>query len=68
MTMYEFFIVVERTKMDISLLVRSFKDVMLKEILMKKNAIRLHIEGQIEAIEEIPQTESISLTSLGIAL
>ncbi len=29
-----------------------------------KDAIRLHVEDRVESGEEIPQTESISLTSL----
>ena len=33
-----------------------------------KDAIRLHIEDRIESGEEIPQAESVSLTSLEIAV
>jgi predicted RNase H-like HicB family nuclease len=33
-----------------------------------KDAIRLHVESRIEAGEEIPQSESISLTSLDVAV
>jgi len=33
-----------------------------------KDAIRLHIEDRIESGEEIPQAESVSLTSLEVAI
>lgn len=33
-----------------------------------KDAIRLHVEDRLEAGEEIPQPESVSLTSLEIAV
>lgn len=33
-----------------------------------KDAIRLHVEDRIQAGEEIPQPESISLTSLEVAV
>jgi len=33
-----------------------------------KDAIRLHLEDRIESGEEIPQSESISLTSLEVAV
>lgn len=33
-----------------------------------KDAIRLHIEDRIESGEEIPQTESVSLTLMEVAL
>lgn len=33
-----------------------------------KDAVRLHIEDRIEVGEEIPQSESVSLTSLEIAV
>jgi predicted RNase H-like HicB family nuclease len=33
-----------------------------------KDAIRLHVEDRIQAGEEIPQPESISLTSLKVAV
>jgi predicted RNase H-like HicB family nuclease len=33
-----------------------------------KDAIRLHIEDRIESAEEIPQAESVSLTSLEVAV
>ncbi|MCK4599337.1 type II toxin-antitoxin system HicB family antitoxin [Candidatus Bipolaricaulota bacterium] len=33
-----------------------------------KDAIRLHVEDRIEAGEEVPQVESISLTSLEVAV
>ena len=33
-----------------------------------KDAVRLHVEDRIEAGEEIPQPESISLTSLEVAV
>ena len=33
-----------------------------------KDAIRLHIEDRLEAGEEIPQPESVSLTSLEVAV
>ncbi len=33
-----------------------------------RDAIRLHIEDRLEDVEEIPQIESISLTSLEIAV
>jgi predicted RNase H-like HicB family nuclease len=33
-----------------------------------KDAIRLHVQDRIQAGEEIPQTESISLTSLEVAV
>jgi len=33
-----------------------------------KDAIRLHIEDRIESGEEIPQAESVSLTSLEVAV
>lgn len=33
-----------------------------------KDAIRLHIEDRIESGEEIPQTESVSLTLMEIAV
>jgi len=33
-----------------------------------KDAIRLHIEDRIAAGEEIPQAESVSLTSLEVAV
>ena len=33
-----------------------------------KDAVRLHIEDRIEAGEEIPQPESVSLTSLEVAV
>jgi predicted RNase H-like HicB family nuclease len=33
-----------------------------------KDAIRLHIEDRIESDEEVPQPESISLTSLELAI
>jgi predicted RNase H-like HicB family nuclease len=33
-----------------------------------RDAIRLHIEDRLESGEEIPQAESISLTSLEIAV
>lgn len=33
-----------------------------------KDAIRLHIEDRIEDNEEVPQPESVSLTSLEIAV
>jgi predicted RNase H-like HicB family nuclease len=33
-----------------------------------KDAIRLHIEDRLESGEEIPQAESISLTSLEVAV
>lgn len=33
-----------------------------------RDAIRLHVEHRIEAGEEIPQAESVSLTSLEVAM
>ena len=33
-----------------------------------KDAIRLHVEDRLEAGEEIPQPESVSLTSLEVAV
>ena len=33
-----------------------------------RDAVRLHIEDRIEAGEEIPQPESVSLTSLEVAV
>ncbi len=33
-----------------------------------KDAIRLHVEDRLESGEEIPQPESISLTSLEVAV
>ncbi|MFY9268727.1 MAG: type II toxin-antitoxin system HicB family antitoxin [Candidatus Manganitrophaceae bacterium] len=33
-----------------------------------KDAIRLHVEDRLEAGEEIPQLESVSLTSLEVAV
>ncbi len=33
-----------------------------------RDAIRLHIEDRIQANEEIPQAETVSLTSMEIAL
>ncbi|MGH7376214.1 MAG: type II toxin-antitoxin system HicB family antitoxin [Candidatus Methylomirabilales bacterium] len=33
-----------------------------------KDAIRLHVEDRLEAKEEIPQPESVSLTSLELAV
>ena len=33
-----------------------------------KDAIRLHVEDRLEAKEEIPQPESVSLTSLEVAV
>jgi predicted RNase H-like HicB family nuclease len=33
-----------------------------------KDAIRLHVEDRIEAGEDIPQAESVSLTSLEVAV
>ncbi|HAF70301.1 MAG: hypothetical protein XD60_1508 [Acetothermia bacterium 64_32] len=33
-----------------------------------KDAIRLHVEDRLESGEEIPQAESISLTSLEVAI
>lgn len=33
-----------------------------------KDAIRLHVEDRLETHEEIPQAESVSLTSMEIAL
>ena len=33
-----------------------------------KGAVRLHVEDRIEAGEEIPQAESVSLTSLEVAV
>jgi len=33
-----------------------------------RDAIRLHIEDRIESGEEIPQAESVSLTSLEVAV
>jgi predicted RNase H-like HicB family nuclease len=33
-----------------------------------KDAIRLHVEDRLEANEEIPQPESVSLTSLEVAV
>ena len=33
-----------------------------------KDAIRLHIEDRIESGEEIPQADSVSLTSLEVAV
>ena len=33
-----------------------------------KDAIRLHLEDRLEAGEEIPQPESVSLTSLEVAV
>ena len=33
-----------------------------------KDAIRLHVEDRIESREEIPQLESISLTTLELAI
>jgi len=33
-----------------------------------KDAIRLHIEDRIESGEEIPQTESVSLTMMEVAV
>lgn len=33
-----------------------------------KDAIRLHVEDRLQANEEIPQAESISLTSMEVAL
>jgi len=33
-----------------------------------KDAIRLHVEGRIESCEEIPQLESVSFTSLEVAI
>ena len=33
-----------------------------------KDAVQLHVEDRIEAGEEIPQPESISLTSLEVAV
>ena len=33
-----------------------------------KDAIRLHVEDRIEVGEEIPQAESVSLTSLEVAV
>jgi predicted RNase H-like HicB family nuclease len=33
-----------------------------------RDAIRLHVEDRIEAGEEIPQAESVSLTSLEVAV
>jgi len=33
-----------------------------------KDAIRLHVEDRVESGEEIPQAESISLTSLGMVV
>lgn len=33
-----------------------------------KDAIRLHIEDRLEADEEIPQPESVSLTSLEVGV
>ncbi len=33
-----------------------------------KDAIRLHVEDRLEAREEIPQPESVSLTSLEVAV
>lgn len=33
-----------------------------------KDAIRLHVEDRLEAGEEIPQPESVSLTSLVVAV
>ena len=32
-----------------------------------KDAIRLHIEGKIESSEEIPKSESVSLTVMEVA-
>jgi predicted RNase H-like HicB family nuclease len=33
-----------------------------------KDAIRLHVEDRIEDAEEIPQSESVSLTTLEVAV
>ena len=33
-----------------------------------KDAIHLHVEDRLEAGEEIPQSESVSLTSLEVAI
>jgi predicted RNase H-like HicB family nuclease len=33
-----------------------------------KDAIRLHVEDRVESGEEIPQAESVSLTSLEVAV
>jgi predicted RNase H-like HicB family nuclease len=33
-----------------------------------KDAIRLHIEDRIESGEEVPQTESVSLTMMEVAV
>jgi predicted RNase H-like HicB family nuclease len=33
-----------------------------------KDAIRLHVEDRVESNEEIPQPESVSLTSLEVAV
>ena len=33
-----------------------------------KDAIRLHVEDRLESNEEIPQAESVSLTSLEVAI
>lgn len=33
-----------------------------------KDAVRLHVEDRVEVGEEIPQAESISLTSLEVAV
>jgi len=33
-----------------------------------RDAIRLHVEDRIEAGEDIPQSESVSLTSLEVAV
>ena len=33
-----------------------------------KDAIRLHVEDRIESCEEIPQLESVSFTSLEVAI
>ncbi len=33
-----------------------------------KDAIRLHVEDRLEAGEEVPQPESVSLTSLEVAV
>ena len=33
-----------------------------------RDAIRLHVEDRIEAGEEIPQSDSVSLTSLEVAV
>ena len=40
-----------------------------EEILVRiKDAIRLHLEDRIEAGEEIPQAEAVSITSLEICV